>query len=85
MPEVPETINVVLISAVREEQVARVRAIAPDRIKVDVLLPADVALDGGVVQPADRNPQLSGTGDEASNCPPHCDIGSPPPASRRTA
>lgn len=28
---------------------------------------------------------IRGTGDEASNCPPHCDIGSPPPASRRTA
>ncbi|MDV6304198.1 MULTISPECIES: MFS transporter [Rhodococcus] len=28
---------------------------------------------------------IRGTGDDASNCPPHCDIGSPPPASRRSA
>ncbi|MGB6071512.1 MAG: MFS transporter [Rhodococcus sp. (in: high G+C Gram-positive bacteria)] len=28
---------------------------------------------------------IRGTGEDASNCPPHCDIGSPPPASRRSA
>jgi EmrB/QacA subfamily drug resistance transporter len=28
---------------------------------------------------------IRGTGEDASNCPPHCDIGSPPPASRRRA
>ncbi|MDV8025110.1 MFS transporter [Rhodococcus sp. IEGM 1330] len=28
---------------------------------------------------------IRGTGDDASNCPPHCDIGSPPPAPRRSA